>query len=264
MAAITRRACLEGAGAGLAACALVPLFPRSASAAARTLGQMVVVPAGSFLMGTTPREARAFADAFCYHVSWFEGELPQRTVDLPAFAIGRFPVTNLEYAAFCAATGHRTPAHWPQGQPPQALHRHPVTHLNKHDAEAYAAWLGLRLPTEAEWEKAARGADGRIFPWGDTFDPSACQWNSAPLGPGPGTAPVDAHPSGASPWGVEDMVGNVAEWCADGPSPVAAWIKGGAWISTQVVNLRPAARNMSGYQVNGTTFYGFRCARSLT
>ena len=246
----TRREWIRSAGSGLAACALAP-------------GSLVVVPAGPFLMGTTPQEVQALASAYGYHPSWMDGELPQRVVVLPAYAIQRFPVTHAEFAAFCAATGYPARPNWPGGAPPAQLLDHPVNYVNRADAQAYAAWKGLRLPSEAEWEKAARGVDGRAFPWGDTFDPFACQWNRDPASPGPGTAPVTAHPSGASPYGVEDLAGNLGEWCADGPSPVTAFIKGGAWISSEIVNLRAAARNMSGADNNPIKFYGFRCARSL-
>jgi formylglycine-generating enzyme required for sulfatase activity len=214
-------------------------------------------------MGTTPAQIQALANEYGYHPSWMDGELPQRAVYLPAYAIGRYPVTHAEFAAFCAATGYPPRPNWPSGIPPAQLLDHPVNYVNHADAQAYAAWKGLRLPTEAEWEKAARGVDGRAFPWGDAFDPYACQWNSDPSTPGSGTAPVTAHPSGASPYGVEDMAGNVGEWCADGPQPGTAFVKGGAWTSHEIVNLRAAARNMSGADNNPSRFYGFRLARSL-
>ena len=268
---MTRRTWIEGAGAGIAACALAPILSRSALAAPQhavhglggSPGWLVVIPAGNFLMGTTPQQACELALAHGYHTTWLDGEVPQRVVHLPAYAIGKFPVTNLEYAAFCAATGHPPPPHWEAGRPPRAQLRHPVIQVNRSDAQDFAAWLGLRLPTEAEWEKAARGPYGRTFPWGDAFDPAACRWNDDPLTPGPGTAPVDAHPGGASPYGVLDMVGNVGEWCADGPSSATAYVKGGAWVSSQVVNLRPAARNMSRTKTNVETFVGFRCVMDL-
>jgi formylglycine-generating enzyme required for sulfatase activity len=224
---------------------------------------MVAIPAGTFLMGTAASEIQRLASAYGYDPAWMDGELPQRQVFLPAYAIQRYPVTHHDFAIFCGDTGYPPRIDWPGGTPPHHLLDHPVNWVNQADAEAYAAWIGLRLPTEAEWEKAARGPDGRTFPWGDAFDPLACQWNSDPLHDGPGTAPVTAHPLGASPYRVMDMVGNVGEWCADGPGPFSAFVKGGAWISSEVVNLRPAARNMSGYANIVGRFYGFRCARSL-
>ena len=221
----------------------------------------ILIPAGKFLRGTTEEQADKLAREHDYHVTWLSGETPQRELDLPAFAIDRYPVTNRQFAEFCQATGHPPRPHWRGGKPLEAVNDHPVTNVNKADAEAYAAWAGKRLPTEAEWEKAARGTDGRVFPWGDEFDPEACQWNREKTGNGPGTAPVDAHPKGASPYGVLDLIGNVAEWCADGPSPPTAWIKGGCYLFHEIVNLRPAARNMSGFANNPLDFYGFRCAK---
>jgi formylglycine-generating enzyme required for sulfatase activity len=224
---------------------------------------MVVIPAGTFLMGTRPEEIAALASAHGHHPSWMDGELPQRLVFVAKFAIDMYPVTQRQFAIFCAATGYPPRSNWIGGMPPMQLLDHPVTHLNRSDARAYAGWLGKRLPTEEEWEKAARGVDGRMFPWGNVFDPNACHWNRDPLVPESGTAPVTAHPSGASPYGVQDMVGNAAEWCNDGHTPWTAFIKGGAWISREVVNLRPAARNMSGFANNPAKFYGFRCARNV-
>ena len=101
------------------------------------------------------------------------------------------------------------------------------------------------------------------YPWGNEFDPEACCWNPERRGGGPRTAPVDAHPRGASPYGVMDMVGNVAEWCGDGPQSGVSYIKGGCWATEEIINLRPAARNMTGFSLNTSTFYGFRCARDV-
>lgn len=224
---------------------------------------MVLIPAGPFFMGTRPEVAEALAREYGHHVSWLSGEVPGRLVEVAAYRIDRYPVTNRQYEEFCRVTGHRTPGHWGAPQPPQHLWEHPVISVDLADAVAYAAWLGKRLPTEAEWEKAARGTDGRTYPWGDAFDPAACQWNRENTGAGPGTAPVTAHPGGASPYGVMDLCGNAAEWCGDGPSAPAAYIKGGCWLTECPLNLRPAARNMSGWANNPLHFYGFRCVREV-
>lgn len=223
---------------------------------------MIVIPAGTFLLGTTTQEVQALANTYGYEPSWMDGELPQVQVFLPAFAIQRYPVTNREFAEFCAATGYPPRLHWGGPNPPVALLDHPVVFVSRADAHAYANWAGLRLPTEAEWQKAARGTDGRTFPWGDVFDPLACRWNADPYSPGLGTARVGTHWRGASPYGVEDMIGNVGEWCADGPAPSTAYVKGGAWCSSEIVNLRLAARNMSGFAGNLGPTCGFRCARN--
>ena len=269
MSGLTRRDWIRGAGSGLAASALGPLLARPVLAngdRARVLSvpvRMAVVPAGDFLMGTTPQEAMILAVGHGYEPSWFDGELPQRVVTLPAFAIDRYPVTHAQFAAFCLATGHPPRENWPSGLPPAELLAHPVNYVNQADAQAYAAWAGLRLPTEEEWEKAARGIEGRRFPWGNVFDPEACRWGVHPNTPGMRTSPVTAHPLGVSPFGVHDMVGNLAEWCANGPASFSAYIKGGAWNTREVVNLRPAARNMSGASNNPSGFYGFRCVKDL-
>jgi formylglycine-generating enzyme required for sulfatase activity len=225
---------------------------------------MVVVPAGPFLMGTTEDEARKLAQEHGYHESWLSGEVPERRVELPAFAIARYPVTNAQYRAFVEATGHRAPPYWRGREHPAAAPDKPATSVNRADALAYCRWAGVRLPSEAEWEKAARGEDGRVFPWGDEFDPDALNWNEDGSGELTiATTPVDAHPRGASPYGVMDLCGNVAEWCADSPGPGAAFIKGGSWKTAEVINLRAAARNMSGFDNNAMGFYGFRCAKDV-
>lgn len=160
--------------------------------------EMKLIPGGPFLMGDDdgPEDAR-----------------PRHRVDLPDYWIDKYPVTNAEYAAFLAATGHRPPPHWTDGGYPPGKGNHPVVSVSWEDAQAYAVWAGKRLPTEAEWEKAARGSDGRAWPWGNTFEPSRCNTREAGRG---GTTSVDAHsPQGDSPYGVADMAGNVWEWTAD-------------------------------------------------
>jgi formylglycine-generating enzyme required for sulfatase activity len=188
--------------------------------------------------------------------------VPQRTIELPAFLIDKHPVTNAQFEAFCRETGHAPRSYWPNGQCPPNLREHPVVCVNRADALAYCRWVGKRLPTEVEWEKAARGPDGRVFPWGDRFDPEACVWNPQRAAGALNTAPVGTHPRGASPHGVMDMVGNVAEWCAD-PAPPHGALRGGCWLTSEVINLRAAARNMNGFDNNAATFYGFRCAKEV-
>ena len=226
--------------------------------------EMVLIPAGPFLMGTRREDAQSLARQYGFDVSWLGGEVPQRRVELPAFAIDKYPVTNRQFSQFCEAAGAAPPRLlWRGKTPPAHLLDHPVTFVNHAEATAYATWAAKRLPTEAEWEKAARGPDGRLFPWGDEFDPDACQWNRDGSGPGPGTASVRAHPNGASVYGVVDMVGNVGEWCRDGPGPGSRAIRGGCWLTELPLNLRPASRTMSGFPHNRSSFYGFRCARDV-
>jgi formylglycine-generating enzyme required for sulfatase activity len=127
----------------------------------------------------------------------------------------RYPVTNRDFHAFIKATGYSPPnpanflKHWSHGTYPDSLADHPVVWVSLEDARAYAGWKGKRLPSEIEWQYAAQGTDGRKWPWGDSFDPSACNDATGH------TTPVHNHPSGKSPFGVEDMTGNVWQLCSD-------------------------------------------------
>ncbi len=139
-------------------------------------------------------------------------ERPPHVVYVKAFYIGKYEVTNKEYHEFVEAAGFRPPPHWENGKIPEGLENHPVTWVSYSDAESYCNWRGGRLPTEAEWERAARGSIPRVYPWGDHFKASyANTWES---GRG-STAPVGSYPLGSSPFDVEDMAGNVFEWVSD-------------------------------------------------
>ncbi|HVF09161.1 MAG TPA: SUMF1/EgtB/PvdO family nonheme iron enzyme [Abditibacteriaceae bacterium] len=188
----------------LSGAVLHPIRAQEAAPAPKAPEGMVLVPAGVFVMGTSSGDrsgenvARENADA-----------QPQRTVTLPAFAIDKTEVTNAEYKRYCAATGYPPPPHWPGGSYPDGEANVPVTFLNWWEASAYAAWVGKRLPTEAEWEKAARGTDGRRYPWGEEWELPRVVWNQSK------PQPVGSKPEGASPYGALDMAGNVYEWTAD-------------------------------------------------
>lgn len=138
---------------------------------------------------------------------------------------------------------------------------HPARYVTRADANAFARWAGKRLPTAAEWEKAARGEDGRLYPWGDQFVAEACQHDRGGGRPPGGPVSVKAHPRGASPYGVLDLIGNVAEYCADGPDSDTAYIKGGCWLTSASLNLRCASVGMSGAENNALDYLGFRCAK---
>ncbi|MFQ5896541.1 MAG: formylglycine-generating enzyme family protein, partial [Nitrospinota bacterium] len=178
---------------------------------------MVLVPAGTFLRGSTAQQAEAAfrtcqrdPDDVCAR-RWYRAEVPQRLIYLDAFRIDKFPVTNAQYRAFIRATGRRPPKFW--SDPSLNGERQPVTGVSWHDADAYCRWAGKRLPTEAEWEKAARGTDGRRYPWGDRWEPGKVVWlrNS-----GWRPHPVDrAYLTHESPYGAVDMAGNVWQWVAD-------------------------------------------------
>jgi formylglycine-generating enzyme required for sulfatase activity len=181
------------------------LVPFSAGSAYEP--EMILIPAGVFLMGsdstrddqTHPREG------------------PQHALHLPDYYIARTPVTNAQYRAFVQAAGHCSPDHWRDGRPPAGKGDHPVVHVSWYDALAYCDWLSAAtgktycLPSEAQWEKAARGEGGRVYPWGDRWDPQRCNTKEGGIGD---TTPVWAYPDGASPYGLLDIAGNVYEWTA--------------------------------------------------
>jgi toxoflavin biosynthesis protein ToxD len=178
----------------------------------------VTVPAGPCLIGTPESDLSALARNYGGTRESYREESPRHMVQLAAFAIALTPVTNALYGAYVAATGVRPPLAWRGAQPPAALHDHPVVDVNWHEALAFCAWLSaqvggppLRLPSEAEWERAARGEDGRSFPWGEHFAPQLANTRE---GARAGTSPVGAYPAGASPVGALDMAGNVWEWTA--------------------------------------------------
>jgi formylglycine-generating enzyme required for sulfatase activity len=166
--------------------------------------EMVRVPAGAFLYGDE-----------------------KERIELPEFWIDRTPVTNAEYARFVAATGHEPPEPWKGKTPPKEIADHPVTYVSWHDAVAYAKWAGKRLPTEEEWEKAARGTDGREYPWGDQEPtPELANFGLEE----DGTTPVGKYsPQGDSPYGCVDVAGNVLEWTASDFSSGKKVLRGGAW-----------------------------------
>ncbi|GAB4396520.1 MAG: formylglycine-generating enzyme family protein [Anaerolineales bacterium] len=166
----------------------------------------VHIPAGEFLMGSDPKvDKQAYSD-----------EQPQHKVTLPDYWMAKTPVTNAHYAAFLAATQHRTPGHWKNGKPPQGKENHPVVYVSWDDAAAFCQWLSqksghkISLPTEAQWEKAARGTDARIYTWeNNQYNPEFCNGRESRIGT---TSIVGIFPQSRSPYQVEDMLGNVWEW----------------------------------------------------
>jgi toxoflavin biosynthesis protein ToxD len=178
------------------------------------LPRMVPIPAGSFRMGTLDADRSGLATRYGGTRESYAEESPQHELWLPAFAIAEVPATNALYALFQQATGAHRPITWGLALPDE-LRDHPVVDVSWHEAQAFCDWLReqtgrrYRLPTEAEWEKAARGSDGRAFPWGNTFDLDRCNVRESGLGI---TTPVGSYPAGASPAGVLDMAGSVWEW----------------------------------------------------
>jgi formylglycine-generating enzyme required for sulfatase activity len=176
--------------------------------------------------------------------------------EVPAFRIDRYPVTNEAYARFVAATGHRAPLYWNAGQPLPDLADHPVVGVDYYDALAYAQWRGKDLPFEDEWERAARGNDGRVYPWGNDQELSGA--NTARVGLKM-TVPIDLHPENVSPDGVRDMVGNVWEITHSPASGGGVVVRGGSWYDFALYAktfFRFASRADAR---NGTI--GFRCVR---
>jgi toxoflavin biosynthesis protein ToxD len=200
------------------------------------LGDLVAVPAGAYRLGEPGEE---------------------RDVEIAPFAIGRFPVANAHVRAFAEQTGHALrPALAARLDDPQ-LADHPATEVTFADALAFCAWASARLPTGAEWEAAARGTDGRPWPWGPTFDPERCACAEAGAG---WTAPVRAHPDGASPIGAEQLAGNVWEWVSDPPDE-DGWrtVRGGSYLD-HAWGVR-TSRALSADPDRATPTTGFRIAR---
>jgi formylglycine-generating enzyme required for sulfatase activity len=161
--------------------------------------------------------------------------------------VARYPVTNAEYARFVAAAGRETPKHWNGRRPSSERADHPVVYVDWRDALAYAEWADKRLPTEHEWARAARGNDGRVYPWGDAWDETRC--NTRESGPGT-TTPVGAYsPAGDSPYGLADVAGNVWEWTSTDQGGLRV-LRGGSWASNRSyarcayrLRFNPADRN---------------------
>ncbi|MCP4317180.1 MAG: formylglycine-generating enzyme family protein [Hyphomicrobiales bacterium] len=236
--------------------------------------ELVEVPAGVFIMGSdeTERETAYRLDKAAYGHSvtrergWYDRE-PQRRVELDTFSISKTLVTNEAYSVFLKETGHSPPSvtrkewdgygliHaypravpyiWKSPDPPAGRETHPVVMVSYGDAMAYAQWLSgktgetWRLPSEAEWEKAARGSDGAYFPWGNEYDPDLL--NSHDAGPF-ATVPVGSFPDGASPYGMLDAAGQVFEWTSTPAGNSRHIVKGGSWDDKGCGVCRPAAHD---------------------
>ena len=254
---------------------------------------MRLIPIGTFTMGSTPEDIEAAVrmdkDGEQFALSH---EAPQFTGWTPLYYIGMHAVTNEQFARFLS-DARPTPQqleHWlpwneriiiphAENEPYQVapgFERHPVVNVSWYGATAYCEWARLRLPTEIEWEKAARGTDARLFPWGNDWRPDWVRWWSN-RGRDETTAPVDAFPEGRSPYGVFQMVGNVEEWCADWYQPdvyqryadgdlrpptsgVGRIARGGACLRRNRLEFRCAMRRANPPALVNILYTGLRCA----
>lgn len=221
--------------------------------------ELALIPAGAFLMGDEDIS-----------------DNPRRNVRLSGYWMYKKPVTVGQYKKFCQATARKMPDA-PSFNPDWTKEDHPIVNVSWEDAQSYCTWAGTRLPTEAEWEKAARGAEGRKFPWGNEFDNRKlwCSFNEKRSG----TVPVGTYADGASPYGILDMAGNVWQWCADWYDPAYSRtapaidpkdmcagqfrvLRGGSWYYFNQGVFRSAYRER--YTPNYKDYtYGFRCALSV-
>ena len=220
---------------------------------------MVQVPAGPFVMGTNDGSG---------------DDTPAQEVDLPAFEIDQFEVSNQDFAVFVQATGYKTYAESERSSSTwlkyaEGKDNHPVVKVTWNDAVAYCEWAGKRLPSEAEWEKAAKGTEGYAYPWGNEFDVQKTNGKDRAIR---STTAVGSFPDGASPYGAMDMAGNVWEWTADwyqgypGSSFQTDYygerfrvLRGGGWFETADY-LRTTVRNAN-TDTAASDDIGFRCVR---
>ena len=223
---------------------------------------MVLIPAGEVSLGTNLKTDLTFGT-----------EADPRVVFVQAFYIDKYEVTNGQYAKFLSETEHRKPKFWDDAM--LNVPEQPVVGVNWEDAEVYAAWAGKRLPTASEWEKAARGIDGRLYPWGNDYDATRGNFDDgggmdgSTDGHAMAPAPVGNFINGVSPYGLHDMAGNVWEWVTEQQSGQPKTtngetyaIRGGSWTNgagdtrTTVAYIYPAQCS------DHSSSVGFRCAKT--
>ena len=251
--------------------------------------EMALIPAGEFLMGTSEDEFAAWLKAHPDNKrELFTNEMPQHKVQLDAYYMYKTEVTVAQYRKFCQATDRE--------MPPEPTWKwqdtHPIVNVSWDDAQAYATWAGASLPTEAQWEKAARGGDRRVFPWGDAWPPPEGAGNFADETlkasgklpkwfltiPGYTDGYARISPVGAfaaTPYKLHDLAGNVWEWCADwygeeyykdvpainstGPATgISRVMRGGCWLYNDPIGFRAAGR-FTAVSSNRSGDLGFRC-----
>lgn len=251
--------------------------------------EAILIPPGAFIMGTDIEPFYGTALERSKHATLDES--PIHALTLAPYYIDRYPVTNAEYDLFTQSTEYPPPAHWGGAKSPSEEANLPVVGVNWHDATAYAQWAGKRLPTEAEWEKAARGVDGRIYPWGDVFEPSnpAEERHSVEGNTNNGLitqlltdhlTPVGNRPRVSSPYGADDMVGNVWEWTADWYKPYneshhrtrdygakQKVLRGGSWLEVRdhtAERYFRCANRLHAPQDYAANNIGFRCVQDAS
>jgi len=246
----------------------------------RSRPRSIAQPAGSNATNHPPHEPRAtkitlsasersLSALEAAQVEWIQvpaGEFrfgeDQRVIQLPAFEIARYPVTNVQYAQFLAANPqHPPPSYWKGREYPRGKGLHPVVWVSLNDALAFCEWLDCRLPSEEEWEKAARGTNGRTYPWGEDWQEGLfCNNWEAKVG---GSTPVNRYPQGVGPYGVWDLAGNVWEWTSsEYQGPFMHVLRGGSWREYGNFAVRSTNRSWLWLE-EGRDDVGIRCARSI-
>jgi len=219
--------------------------------------EMVIVPEGEFTMGISEEELYQIFILDDRENPVFASEAPARNVYSGAFYIDRYPVTNYQYRKFIQSTGHREPIlfnHPSWGQPMQ-----PVVFVGWEDARAYARWAGKSLPTEAQWEKAGRGQDGRWWSWGHEFLPERCNSREHNL---LYTSEIGIFDEGISPYGCYDMCGNVWEMCEGKWLDESLPMRGGCFLGSATF-VRITCRWTPEDPVDGAHWLGFRCIKEI-
>ena len=227
---------------------------------------MVYIPSGEFTIGSNEEDSKNHALSLGLDKPWYADESPERRIDIPGFYIDRYEVTNLQYYIFCQATDHKSPRNW-QGQKfPEGEDSFPVTHVSFFDAAAFAKWAGKRLPNEMEWEKAARGTDGRKWPWEIFVDHPNNGFS------GFMSEPVNKRKEWISPYGVYGMGHNVWEWIGEAYTysgqpehrrGLFKVLRGGLLQTHITIKFSPTYfRNWMNPE-SKLNFIGFRCAKSV-
>ncbi len=220
--------------------------------------EMVLVPEGAFTMGITEDELFQLFTSDQRQNPVFASEVPAQTVNLEAYYIDRYPVTNYQYRKFVLETGHRAPLLW--NEPSWNQPMQPVVFVGWNDAGAYANWAGKALPTEAQWEKAGRGTDRRLWAWGHEFLPDRC--NSREYGLDR-TSEIDLFDEGMSPYGCYDMSGNVWEMCEGEWREGLFPMRGGCFLGSSTF-VRVTCRWSPEDPNNGAHWLGFRCVKEIS